>query len=104
MVPLRYLLLIWGKSFFQRLLVLTCGLSSLLFFFSGINKFTKKFRKPPNYVDNTEILDFLSRVPSKKEVFQYRELRVEKTSATSTAQLNSQTSVTVSKDKKKKKT
>jgi hypothetical protein len=54
-VPLRYLLLLWG-----------------------INKFTKKFRKPPDFVDNIEILDFLSRVPSKREFFQYKDLKYDK--------------------------
>lgn len=44
----------------------------------GVNKFTKKFRKPPDYVDNAEILDFLSRVPSKKEIFEYRELKLDR--------------------------
>ncbi|XP_023599913.1 multiple C2 and transmembrane domain-containing protein 2 isoform X2 [Myotis lucifugus] len=39
-VPLRYIVLIWG-----------------------INKFTKKFRNP-YAIDNNELLDFLSRVPS----------------------------------------
>lgn len=28
-------------------------------------------------MDNTEILDFLSRVPSKKEMFEYRELKLD---------------------------
>lgn len=53
MVPLRWLILAWG-----------------------INKFTKKFRKPPDFVDNTEILDFLSRVPSRKEQFEYKEIKL----------------------------
>lgn len=35
----------------------------LVFFFLGINKFTKKLRNP-YAIDNNEILDFLSRVPS----------------------------------------
>lgn len=39
----------------------------------GINKFTKKFRKPPGFVDSIEVLDFLSRVPSKKELFKFKE-------------------------------
>ncbi|BFY97384.1 hypothetical protein BsWGS_00424 [Bradybaena similaris] len=50
-IPLRVLLLIWG-----------------------INKFTKKLRKP-NAIPNNELLDFLSRVPSDNELVQYRELR-----------------------------
>lgn len=44
MVPLRYLLLAWG-----------------------INKFTKRIRKP-NAIPNNELLDFLSRIPSDPEV------------------------------------
>ncbi|ELT94467.1 hypothetical protein CAPTEDRAFT_227763 [Capitella teleta] len=50
-VPIRYLLLAWG-----------------------LNKFTKKLRKP-NAIDNNELLDYLSRVPSDKELMMYRELR-----------------------------
>lgn len=34
---------------------------------SGINKFSKKLRNP-HYIDNNELLDFFSRVPSDKEV------------------------------------
>ena len=43
-VPIRYLLLAWG-----------------------VNKFTKRIRKP-NAIPNNELLDFLSRVPSDPEV------------------------------------
>lgn len=43
-VPIRYVILVWG-----------------------INKFTKKLRSP-NAIDNNEILDYLSRVPSDKEL------------------------------------
>ncbi|KAL4227592.1 Multiple C2 and transmembrane domain-containing protein 2 [Mactra antiquata] len=50
-IPLRWLVLAWG-----------------------INKFTKKLRAP-NAIPNNEVLDFLSRVPSDKELIQYRELR-----------------------------
>ena len=39
----------------------------------GVNKFTKKFRKPPGFVDSIEVLDFLSRVPSKNELFKFKE-------------------------------
>ncbi|KAJ8281251.1 hypothetical protein GJAV_G00065330 [Gymnothorax javanicus] len=51
-VPLRYIVLIWG-----------------------VNKFTKKLRNP-YAVDNNEVLDFLSRVPSDIQKVQYGELRV----------------------------
>ncbi|XP_074651718.1 multiple C2 and transmembrane domain-containing protein 1-like isoform X2 [Tubulanus polymorphus] len=50
-VPVRYILLLWG-----------------------INKFTKKLRAP-NAIPNNELLDYLSRVPSDKELLMYRELR-----------------------------
>ncbi|XP_008278984.1 multiple C2 and transmembrane domain-containing protein 1 isoform X2 [Stegastes partitus] len=53
LIPLRYLVLAWG-----------------------VNKFTKKLRDP-YMIDNNELLDFLSRVPSDVQVMQYRELRVD---------------------------
>ncbi|XP_067339495.1 multiple C2 and transmembrane domain-containing protein 1 isoform X2 [Channa argus] len=53
LIPLRYLVLAWG-----------------------VNKFTKKLRDP-YMIDNNEILDFLSRVPSDVQVIQYRELKVD---------------------------
>jgi len=40
----------------------------------GINKFTKKLRKP-NAIPNNELLDYISRVPSDRELIMYRELR-----------------------------
>lgn len=39
----------------------------LYFFFPGVNKFTKKLRDP-YIIDNNELLDFLSRVPSDVQV------------------------------------
>ncbi|XP_035847651.1 multiple C2 and transmembrane domain-containing protein 1 isoform X3 [Sander lucioperca] len=53
LVPLRYLVLAWG-----------------------VNKFTKKLRDP-YMIDNNELLDFLSRVPSDVQVMHYRELKVD---------------------------
>ncbi|KFP64869.1 Multiple C2 and transmembrane domain-containing protein 1, partial [Cariama cristata] len=50
-IPLRYIVLLWG-----------------------INKFTKKLRSP-YAIDNNELLDFLSRVPSDVQVVQYHELK-----------------------------
>uniref|UniRef100_A0A803KA54 Multiple C2 domains, transmembrane 1 n=1 Tax=Xenopus tropicalis TaxID=8364 RepID=A0A803KA54_XENTR len=50
-IPLRYIVLVWG-----------------------INKFTKKIRNP-YMIDNNEILDFLSRVPSDMQVVQFHELK-----------------------------
>nr|QEN96194.1 multiple C2 domain and transmembrane region protein 1a isoform 1 [Danio rerio] len=52
-IPLRYIVLAWG-----------------------VNKFTKKLRDPYS-IDNNELLDFLSRVPSDVQVMQYRELKVD---------------------------
>ncbi|XP_071322408.1 multiple C2 and transmembrane domain-containing protein 1 isoform X3 [Trachinotus anak] len=53
LIPLRYLVLAWG-----------------------VNKFTKKLRDP-YMIDNNELLDFLSRVPSDVQVMQYHELKVD---------------------------
>ncbi|XP_074474503.1 multiple C2 and transmembrane domain-containing protein 1 isoform X4 [Sebastes fasciatus] len=53
LIPLRYLVLAWG-----------------------VNKFTKKLRDP-YMIDNNELLDFLSRVPSDVQVMHYRELKVD---------------------------
>ncbi|KAM3877092.1 multiple C2 and transmembrane domain-containing protein 2-like [Diretmus argenteus] len=50
-IPIRYIILIWG-----------------------INKFTKKLRNP-YAIDNNEVLDFLSRVPSDVHKVQYSEAR-----------------------------
>ncbi|XP_039615290.1 multiple C2 and transmembrane domain-containing protein 1 isoform X3 [Polypterus senegalus] len=50
-IPLRYIVLIWG-----------------------VNKFTKKLRDPYT-IDNNELLDFLSRVPSDVQVVQNQELK-----------------------------
>ncbi|XP_062873797.1 multiple C2 and transmembrane domain-containing protein 1-like [Trichomycterus rosablanca] len=52
-IPLRYIILAWG-----------------------VNKFTKKLRDPYT-IDNNELLDFLSRVPSDVQVMQYSELKVD---------------------------
>ncbi|CAF0922999.1 unnamed protein product [Adineta steineri] len=41
-----------------------------------INKFTKTFRKPKGYIDNNELADFISRLPSDPELLQYREMPV----------------------------
>ncbi|XP_036384454.1 multiple C2 and transmembrane domain-containing protein 1 isoform X1 [Megalops cyprinoides] len=49
-IPLRYIVLAWG-----------------------VNKFTKKLRDP-YLIDNNELLDFLSRVPSDVQVVQFQEL------------------------------
>lgn len=41
-----------------------------------INKFTKRFRKPKDFVDNNELADFISRLPSDPELLQYREMKI----------------------------
>lgn len=41
--------------------------SEVLFFISGVKKFTKKLINP-YVIDNNELLDFLSRVPSDIQV------------------------------------
>ncbi|XP_062516683.1 multiple C2 and transmembrane domain-containing protein 1-like isoform X2 [Corticium candelabrum] len=51
LIPLRYLILAWG-----------------------INKFTKRLRKP-NFIPNNELLDYLSRVPSDDELLQWCETK-----------------------------
>lgn len=38
---------------------------------SGINKFSKRLRFENHYVDNNELLDFLSRVPSDSELVSF---------------------------------
>ena len=43
--------------------------------FSGINKFTKKIRKP-NAVDNNELMDLLSRLPSDPQIVSYMYLLI----------------------------
>ncbi|NXI26690.1 MCTP1 protein, partial [Sterrhoptilus dennistouni] len=63
-IPLRYIVLVWG-----------------------INKFTKKIRNP-YAIDNNEILDFLSRVPSDVQVMQYHELKQDPTHSPSKRKKN----------------
>ncbi|NWU24705.1 MCTP1 protein, partial [Dyaphorophyia castanea] len=63
-IPLRYIVLIWG-----------------------INKFTKKIRNP-YAIDNNELLDFLSRVPSDVQVMQYHELKQDPTHSPSKRKKN----------------
>ncbi|XP_074521891.1 multiple C2 and transmembrane domain-containing protein 2-like isoform X2 [Halichoeres trimaculatus] len=53
-IPVRYIILLWG-----------------------INKFTKKLRNPYS-IDNNEVLDFLSRVPSDVQKVQHSEIRSSK--------------------------
>ncbi|XP_033019671.1 multiple C2 and transmembrane domain-containing protein 1 isoform X5 [Lacerta agilis] len=62
--PLRYIVLVWG-----------------------INKFTKKLRSP-YAIDNNEVLDFLSRVPSDVQLVQYQELKHDPTHSPSKRKKN----------------
>lgn len=50
LIPLRYVILIWG-----------------------INKYTKKLRKP-HFIPNNELFDFLSRCPNNRQLQQWQEL------------------------------
>lgn len=61
------------------------NVSTNLCFLLGINKFTKKLRKP-NYISNNEVLDFLSRVPSDVEKVTINKL-IEKTVTTAGSSL-----------------
>ncbi|XP_051539773.1 multiple C2 and transmembrane domain-containing protein 1-like isoform X2 [Myxocyprinus asiaticus] len=54
-IPLRYIVLAWG-----------------------INKFTKKLRNP-YLINNNELMDFLSRVPSDVQMVQYKEFKLDST-------------------------
>lgn len=73
----------WSVPFLSNLAFLVLLVASVLTYFIpvryiilawGINKFTKKFRKP-YAIDNNEVLDFLSRVPSDVQKAQYSEPR-----------------------------
>ncbi|CAB1332547.1 unnamed protein product [Coregonus sp. 'balchen'] len=64
LIPLRYLVLAWDP----KLKMEACLKEG------GVNKFTKKLRNP-YLIENNEVLDFLSRVPSDVQVMQYRELK-----------------------------
>lgn len=61
LVPLRWILLLWG--WLTSIWASTFPHSTLS---SGFNKFSKRLLDP-NYVDNNELLDFFSRVPSDQE-------------------------------------
>jgi len=70
----------WSVPYLGWLAVIVVFLASLILYFVpfrlvvllwGINKFTKKLRNP-NYVDNNELLDYLSRVPSNVQLNQFK--------------------------------
>ncbi|XP_070206098.1 multiple C2 and transmembrane domain-containing protein 1-like isoform X2 [Littorina saxatilis] len=75
----------WSVPWLSTLAVVALSVGVLVLYFIpirllilawGINKFTKKLRKP-NAISNNELFDFLSRVPSDSELQQYREMRPE---------------------------
>lgn len=79
LVPLRYVILIWG-----------------------INKFSKRLLNP-NYISNTELLDFLSRSPTNKQLEQWRQYSVHtSTKTTKTSNSKSKRQKSVEKDKKRR--
>ncbi|XP_036953084.1 multiple C2 and transmembrane domain-containing protein 1 isoform X6 [Acanthopagrus latus] len=75
----------WTVPFLSWLAIVALGLATTIIYFIplryivlawGVNKFTKKLRDPYT-IDNNELLDFLSRVPSDVQVVQYRELKLD---------------------------
>lgn len=75
----------WSVPWLSSLAIIFLSLATLVLYFIplrillllwGINKFTEKIRSP-NAIPNNELLDFLSRVPSDRELFQQREYRPE---------------------------
>ncbi|XP_068594954.1 multiple C2 and transmembrane domain-containing protein 1 [Brachionichthys hirsutus] len=75
----------WTVPFLSWLAIVALGVATIVIYFIplryivlawGVNKFTKKLRDPYT-IDNNELLDFLSRVPSDVQVVQYRELKLD---------------------------
>ncbi|XP_029018208.1 multiple C2 and transmembrane domain-containing protein 1 isoform X2 [Betta splendens] len=75
----------WTVPFLSWLAIVALGVATIVVYFIplryivlawGVNKFTKKLRDPYT-IDNNELLDFLSRVPSDVQVVQYRELKLD---------------------------
>ncbi|XP_074526837.1 multiple C2 and transmembrane domain-containing protein 1 isoform X1 [Halichoeres trimaculatus] len=75
----------WTVPFLSWLAIVALGVATIIIYFIplryivlvwGVNKFTKKLRDPYT-IDNNELLDFLSRVPSDVQVVQYRELKLD---------------------------
>uniref|UniRef100_A0AAZ1WXI7 C2 domain-containing protein n=1 Tax=Oreochromis aureus TaxID=47969 RepID=A0AAZ1WXI7_OREAU len=75
----------WTVPFLSWLAIVALGVATIILYFIplryivlawGVNKFTKKLRDPYT-IDNNELLDFLSRVPSDVQVVQYRELKLD---------------------------
>ncbi|XP_058492112.1 multiple C2 and transmembrane domain-containing protein 1 isoform X3 [Solea solea] len=75
----------WTVPFLSWLAIVALGVATIAIYFIplryivlawGVNKFTKKLRDPYT-IDNNELLDFLSRVPSDVQVVQYQELKLD---------------------------
>ncbi|KAM3867849.1 multiple C2 and transmembrane domain-containing protein 1 [Diretmus argenteus] len=75
----------WTVPFLSWLAIVALGVATTIIYFIplryivlawGVNKFTKKLRDPYT-IDNNELLDFLSRMPSDVQVVQYRELKLD---------------------------
>ncbi|KAM8763147.1 multiple C2 and transmembrane domain-containing protein 2 isoform 1-T1 [Acanthopagrus schlegelii] len=73
----------WSVPFLSGLALLVFAIATILTYYIpvryivltwGINKFTKKLRNPYS-IDNNEVLDFLTRVPSDVQKVQYSEIR-----------------------------
>ena len=64
------------------------------------------YRKPPGYIDNNELLDFISRIPSRKEIYEHSLLKLESNSNINSANNNNYNNIinkTVSETKEYKK-
>ena len=66
----------WTEAWLSWLMVVVLVIITCVFYFVplrlllilwGVNKFTKKLRKP-NAIANNELLDYLSRVPSDRDL------------------------------------
>ncbi|XP_043968836.1 multiple C2 and transmembrane domain-containing protein 1 isoform X2 [Gambusia affinis] len=75
----------WTVPFLSWLVIVALVLATIIIYFIplrfivlawGVNKFTKKLRDPYT-IDNNELLDFLSRVPSDVQVVQYQQLKLD---------------------------
>ncbi|XP_077969220.1 multiple C2 and transmembrane domain-containing protein 1-like isoform X2 [Styela clava] len=72
----------WTVPFLSTLAIIVLSIVVIILYFIpirtiailwGINKFTKRLRKP-NFIPNNELLDFLSRIPSEVQLDEYQEL------------------------------
>ncbi|CAI4230022.1 unnamed protein product [Auanema sp. JU1783] len=77
------------NSWLSWLAVIVLSFATLLLYFIplrtlvmiwGVNKFSKKLINP-HYIDNNELLDFLSRIPSDSDLNDWRDILVERSDA-----------------------